>query len=215
MADSFDEKPEKRAKKLSNIEMEDITEREIIALETTQVKMAQDDSEQAEEAKGKDVWDAFDSTVLKVLSIYGRACRINFSIYILMIGFGVALLVYSMIYSAFNGIAVYSTIFGSLGMASLVSILLIAPQSKMSKNAANLAQLQILYRAYVNQLAVIWTRGFYKHVEKSMDEIDRTTRLLERVTFNTVDKIESLVGEEIGETTDEGQTSAQDEEQTQ
>jgi hypothetical protein len=212
LEDSFDKKPEKRTKKLSSIEMEDIDEREIMALETTQVKMAQNDSEQAKEVKEKDVWDVFDSNILKALSISGRACRINFSIYILMIGFGVTLLVYSIIYSAFNGIEVYSTIFGSLGLASFVSILLIAPQSKISKNAANLAQLQILYRAYVNQLAVLWTRGFYKHVEKSMDEIERTSRLLEQVTFNTVDKIESL---ELCETTDKGQISAQGKEQNQ
>jgi hypothetical protein len=212
LADSFDEKPEKRTKKLSSIEMEDIDEREIMALETTQVKMAQNDSEQAKELKGKDVWEAFDSTILRALSISGRACRINFAIYVLMIGFGVTLLVYSILYSAFNGIGVYSTVFGSLGLASLVSILLIAPQSKISKNAANLAQLQILYRAYVNQLAVLWTRGFYKHVEKSMDEIERTSRLLEQVTFNTVDKIENL---ELCETTEKGQIPAQDKEQNQ
>lgn len=208
LTDSFDEKSEKRTKKLSSAELEDIKEREIIALETTQVKMLQHDSEQGKEVKGKDVWELFDSVFHKTLSVIARGCRINLAVYFLLIGFGIALLVYSLIYSAIHGLDVYSVIFGSLGMASFVSVLLIAPQSKISKNAADLAQLQILYRAYVNQLAVLWTRGFYKHdtitlwQEKSMDEVERTSRLLEQVTFNTVDKIQSLAAINLNEVKD-------------
>lgn len=209
MKDSFDEKPETRTKKSSNAELEDIKERELIALEDTQLKMPQIDSQEVKEVKGKDVWNLFDDILLKTLSVIGRTCTIHFAVYILMIGFGITALGYSVIYSAFNGMNAYSTIFGSLGMASFVSILLIAPQSKIRKNAANLAQLQILYRAYVNQLAILWTRGFYKHVERSMDEIERTSKLLEQVTFSTVDKIENLLAVNPNEIDDKGRNSVE------
>jgi len=209
MKDSFDEKPETRTKKSSNPELEDVKEREIIALETTQLKMPQIDSKEVHEVKGKDVWELFDKILLKTLSVIGRTCTINLTVYILMIGFGITTLVYSLIYSVFNGMNAYSTIFGILGMASFVSILLIAPQSKIRKNAANLAQFQILYRSYINQLAVLWTRGSYRHVERSMDEVERTGRLLEQVTFNTVDKIENLLVTNPNKTEDKGQTSVE------
>jgi hypothetical protein len=176
----------------SSLEMEDIDEREIVALETTQVNDAHGDFDQEKESKRKFQDKDFDNTI-EALTISERACRINVSIYALMIGFGATLIAYSLIYSAFYGIGLYSTIFGFLGIASFVSILLIAPQSKISKNAANIVQMNVLYSAYVNQLAVLGNRDVYKHGEKSIDEVERTSRLLEQVTFNTVDKIENLV----------------------
>ncbi len=202
-------KAEKRAKKHSAVELENLEEREILALETAKVETPQDNHEQNRETKSREVLDVFDGIILKALSVSGRACRISFSIYVLMMGFGIALLVYSLIHGAIEGLDVYSAFFASLGMVSLVSILLIAPKSKISKSAANLVQSQILYRSYVNQLAVIWTRGLHKPQERSMDEIERTSRLLEQVTFSTVDKIESLTDKKISDNMQMGLNSAQ------
>jgi hypothetical protein len=52
----------------------------------------------------------------------------------------------------------------------------------------------------MNQLKVLGNRSVYKHGEKSIDEVERTSRLLEQVSFNTVDKIGNLVENKSGET---------------
>jgi hypothetical protein len=182
-----------------SLEIEDIDEREIVALETTQVNDAYGDFDQEKKSKRKFQHKDFDSA-LEALTISERACRINVSIYAAMMVFAVALAAYSLSYSAFYGISLYPTVFGVLAIASFVSILFIAPQSKISKNAAKIVQMNALYSAYVNQLAVLGHRDVYKHGEKSVDEIERTSRLLEQITFNTVDKLENLVENKSSQT---------------
>ncbi|MGD0643654.1 MAG: hypothetical protein ABSA75_01970 [Candidatus Bathyarchaeia archaeon] len=175
-----------------SLELEDIDERQIVAIETTQVNDVHGDFDQEKKSKRKLQHKDFDSA-LEALTISERACRINVSIYAAMMVFAVALATYSLSYSAFFGIGLYPTIFGVLSIASFVSILLIAPQSKISKNAAKIVQMNTLYSAYVNQLAVLGHRDVYKRGEKSIDEVERTSKLLEQVTFNTVDKLENLI----------------------
>ena len=165
------------------------------ALETTQVKEEKnfDQEKRVKERKTTYLEKTFDNTFLKAISIGEAACKINISIYILMMGFGASLILDAIILSTFSGVGLFSSILALLGVASLASILIISPQSKITKSAAKNLQYQILYNGYVNQLEVLKSPDLCE-VEKSVGDIERISIRLEQLTFNTVDKIENLNG---------------------
>ena len=170
-------------------------DRNIIALETTQVNEERDFDQEKRFKERKTANDekSFDKTFLKAISMSETACKINISIYFLMMSFGVILVLDSILISAFNGIGLFSLILAFLGVASLASILLISPQSKITKNAAKNIQYQILYNSYVNQLEVLKKPDVFE-VEKTVGGVERISTRLEQLTFSTVDKIEKLSG---------------------
>jgi len=178
------------AEKTFSKELENIDDRSIIALETSQVKDDHSEFDHKKELKSRYVSKDVESAIFDELSISDRACRINLSIYALVAGFGFGLVAFGLIYSALFGLGLFSAFFMCLGFASFSSILLIAPQSKISRNELKIGQLYILYSGYLNQLAVV--RNNDEQSEKSVDQVERTSRLLEQVTFNTVDKIAAL-----------------------
>jgi len=179
---------------LAKIQMEE--DKNIFALETTKVKEDQknfDREQKFRERNATYIEKTFDNTFLKAISIGEAACKINISIYILMMGFGASLILDAIILSTFSGVGLFSSILALLGVASLVSILLISPQSKITKNAAKNLQYQILYNGYVNQLEVL-KKPEICEIEKSVGDLERISIRLEQLTFNTVDKIENLNG---------------------
>jgi len=168
----------------------------IFALETTQLKEEQknfDREKRFKERQATYIEKIFDNTFLKAISIGEAACKINISIYILMMGFGASLILDAIIVSTFSGVGLFSSVLALLGVASLASILIISPQSKITKSAAKNLQYQILYNGYVNQLEVLKKPDICE-IEKSVGDIERISIRLEQLTFNTVDKIENLNG---------------------
>lgn len=165
--------------------------RPIIALETTQVKENQKDFNQFKEKKSTYTEKTFNDTFLRAISISEAACKINISIYILMMGLGASLILDAIILSALNGVGLFSSILAVLGVASLISILLISPQSKITKNAAKSLQYQILYSGFVNQLEMLKKSDTYE-IETSVGDVERMSMRLEQLTFNTADRIEKM-----------------------
>jgi hypothetical protein len=144
-------------------------------------------------------WNEFDNLIWRSCRIAERATRITFSINIVMVGAGIALLAYSMIYSWVNSLDIYSTGFGALGVATFVSIFFLSPQSKIAESSGDLAQLQMLYRTYIYQTDLIqgrararWDAGTFGNMD--LKEIEETSKLLEETTNNIVQKIEILMG---------------------
>lgn len=156
----------------------------------------------APETKNQEVnpfWAQFDNLIWRSCKIAERATRITFSINIVMVGAGIALLAYSMIYSWVNSLDIYSTGFGALGVATFVSIFFLSPQSKIAESSGDLAQLQMLYRTYIYQTDLIkcrlearWSEGTAGKMD--LKEIEETSRLFEETTNNIVQKIETLMG---------------------
>lgn len=165
--------------------------RPIIALETTQVKENQKDFNQFKEKKSAYTEKTFNDTFLRAISISEAACKINISIYILMMGLGASLILDAIILSALNGVGLFSSILAVVGVASLVSILLISPQSKITKNAAKSLQYQILYSGFVNQLKMLKKSDTYE-IETSVGDVERMSLRLEQLTFNTAERIEKM-----------------------
>lgn len=144
-------------------------------------------------------WKQFDDLIWRSCKIAERATRITFSINIVMVGAGIALLAYSMIYSWVNSLDIYSTGFGALGVATFVSIFFLSPQSKIAESSGDLAQLQMLYRTYIIQTDLIQTRYHAREYDGTLGkmdlkEIEETSKLLEETTNNIVQKVETLMG---------------------
>lgn len=135
----------------------------------------------------------FDRLTFRSCEAAERACRINFSINIVMVGVGISLLAYSMAYGAIKGLDIYSTAFGSLGVVSFVSIFFLTPQSKIFESVSDLVQIQILYRSYIYITDLLQRRTWYNQ-ELSAEEIEKTSKEIEKTTFNIVEKMEVLVG---------------------
>ena len=108
-----------------------------------------------------------------------------------MIGLGASLILDAIILSALNGVGLFSSIIAVLGVGSLVSILVISPQSKITKNAAKSIQYQILYSGYLNQLELLKKPDICK-IEPSVGDVERMSIRLEQLTFNTAEKIEKM-----------------------
>ena len=108
-----------------------------------------------------------------------------------MMGLGASLILDAIILSALNGVGLFSSIIAVLGVASLVSILVISPQSKIIKNAAKSLQYQVLYSGYVNQLELLKKPDAFE-IETSVGDVERMSIRLEQLTFNTADRIEKM-----------------------
>jgi len=166
-------------------------DRPIIALETTKIKENKKDSNQFKEHQSAYAEKTFNTNFLRAISISEAACKINISIYILLMGLGASLILDAIILSSLNGVGLFSSILAMLGVASLVSILLISPQTKITKNAAKSLQYQILYSGYVKQLELLKKPDICK-IEPSVGDIERMSIRLEQLTFNTADRIEKM-----------------------
>lgn len=141
-------------------------------------------------------WGQFDNLIWRSCKTAERATRISFSINIVMVGAGIALLAYAMAYSWVHSLDIYSTGFGALGVATFVSLFFLAPQSKIAESSADLAQLQMLYRTYIYQTDLLQKRIWNTRISDKMDlkELERTSKLLEETTNNIVHTIEELIG---------------------
>ena len=168
----------------------------VITLDAPQFESDQKNRCQSLERTNANFEKAFDRTFLRAISINETAYKINISIYVLMMGFGVNLILDSTIISAFYGVSLFSIILGALGVAALGSILAISPQGKIAKNAARSLQYQLLYNGYVSQLELLKASDSW-NAEKSVDAAERMSLRLEQLTSNTVDKIESLNGNKL------------------
>jgi len=168
---------------------------QIFALETSQVEDSKDfdQEKKLKEIKSVHVEKTFSDTFRRAISISEIACKINIFIYILMMGFGATLILDSILLSALYSLSLLSITPALLGVVSLVSILLISPQSKITRNAAKNIQYQILYNGYVNQLDILNKPGICE-IRKSVSDVERMSNRLEQLTFSTVDKIENLNG---------------------
>ncbi len=168
---------------------------QIFALETSQVEDSKDfdQEKKLKERKSAYVEKTFSDTFRRAISISEIACKINIFIYILMMGFGATLILDSILLSVLYSLSFLSLIPALLGVVSLVSILLISPQSKITRNSAKNIQYQILYNGYINQLDILSKPGMCE-IKKSVGDVERMSNRLEQLTFSTVDKIENLNG---------------------
>ena len=143
----------------------------------------------------REYWRRMDDLFYRTIGHAERAFKINVNINIIVVIVGIVLLTYSIIYSWMNGLDVYSTAFGSLGVVTFITTFYLTPQRKIQKTVGDLAQIQMYYRTYFMQAEAIndWD---YWHKEKTLDELDKMNKQLEKLTNNITQRIEEYVGKE-------------------
>jgi hypothetical protein len=112
------------------------------------------------------------------------------------VGVGITLLAYSIGYSAFKALDIYSTAFGSLGVASFIALFYFTPQKKIQKTVGDLVQIQMLYRAFYMQAEAVSDYDYRTRLTKTFDEVKRMNDHLMENTLKVIDKIEVCIGEE-------------------
>ena len=139
-------------------------------------------------------WEKLDNMFYGTIKHAETAFRINITLNIVVAAVGLVVLGYSIGYSWIHGLDLYTTAFGSLGVASFIALFYFAPQKKIQKTMGDLAQLQMLYRTYfmeaeeVNDLC-------YRHNPKTIEELEKINKHLTEITSTVCEKIETYVGE--------------------
>ena len=139
-------------------------------------------------------WERIDRLFYGTLMHAETAFRINIILNIIVAGIGLSLLTYAIAYSWVNGLDLYATAFGSLGVASFVAIFYFTPQRKIQRTTGDLAQLQMLYRSYCMQAEEV-NDLCYRYNPKTIEELEKIDNHLTKLTIEICDKIEKVVGE--------------------
>lgn len=80
--------------------------------------------------------DLFDRTISKSEKVFETNKNIN----LIVVGVGVTLIAYSIVYGAINGLDLFSTAFGTLGAAEFIAVFWFSPQRKIQELIANLVK---------------------------------------------------------------------------
>ena len=144
-------------------------------------------------------WKDMDNLFFKTLGHAERAFDINVKINIIVVGVGISLLAYSIVYSAFKNLDIYSTAFGSLGVVSFIALFYFTPQRKIQKTVGDLVQIQMLYRTFYMQAEAVSDYDYITRKSKTLDDVKRMDDHLLENAIKVIDKIEKCIGEEKGE----------------
>jgi len=144
----------------------------------------------------EEYWKRIDELFYDTLGHAERAFDINVRINIIVVGVGITLLAYSIAYSAFNNLDIYSTAFGSLSVVSFIALFYFTPQRKIQKTVGDLVQIQMLYRSFYMQAEAVSDYDYYTRGSKTLDDVKNMNDHLLENTQKIIDKIEKCIGEE-------------------
>lgn len=138
-------------------------------------------------------WKKMDDLFYRTIGHAERAFKVNIYINIVVVIVGIVLLAYSIVYNWINGLDVYSTAFGSLGVVAFISTFYFTPQRKIQRTVGDLTQIQMFYRSYYMQAEAIndWD---YWNKEKALEQLEKMNKHLEELTMNATQNIEEFVG---------------------
>jgi hypothetical protein len=159
----------------------------------------QDELPSTKARQAEKYWKDMDDLFYKTLGHAERAFDINVKINIVVVGVGISLLAYSIAYSAFRNLDIYSTAFGSLGVVSFIALFYFTPQRKIQKTVGDLVQIQMLYRTFYMQAEAVSDYDYITRLSKTFDDVKRMNDHLMESALKVIDKIEKCIGEEKGE----------------
>jgi len=151
-----------------------------------------------DEEYARTYWVQLDDLFYRTIAHAERAFKINLNINIVLVIVGIVILAYSIIYSWYNSLDLYSTAFGTLGILDFVAIFYFSPQRNIQKTVGDLTQIQMFYRSYYIQIEYIidWAN---LHQDMTIEELEKWNNRVEEVTINITEKIEELIGKKENE----------------
>ncbi len=82
----------------------------------------------------KEYWDKLDASFYRTIGHFEDAFRTNKNINLVVVGMGVAVAGYGIIYSFINGLDLFATVFGGLGLGTSFLSYMYSPQKEIQKN---------------------------------------------------------------------------------
>jgi hypothetical protein len=144
--------------------------------------------------EGEQYWKRIDELFFRTHEHAEKAFKVNLYINYIVVGIGVAMILYSLAYSWMRSLDIYSVAFGGIGIASFVGVFYFKPQLKIQQNVGDLTQIQVVYRTYCAQWENItdWARNNQDHM--TLQELDALNKQLEERTNVAIEKIEKFIG---------------------
>jgi len=139
-------------------------------------------------------WQRLDDLFYRTVRNAERAFIINVSINVLLVIVGIIVLAYSIVYSWTNGLDLYSTAFGSIGIIEFITVFYLTPQRKIQKTVGDLAQTQMFYRTYFMEAEAFNDWDYYTAKTKTLEQLIKMNEHLKDITIALAEKIEELVG---------------------
>ena len=132
----------------------------------------------------KRYWAQMDALFYRTIGHAENAFKVNVYINIILVGVGLVLIGYSLLYSWINSLDIYSTAFGGLGILSFVATFFSTPQDKIQRTVGDLTQIQMFYRSY----CLLWENiGDHQRIHKdsmTLEELDALNSQLENHTIS-------------------------------
>lgn len=146
------------------------------------------------EEYAKEYWRKADALFYRTVGYAEDAFRTNKVINLLVVAVGIAFSIYAIAYSAFKGLDLFTTAFGTLGVATFVATLYFTPQKKIQKLVGDLTQIQMVYKTYWSQTETIldWVRDNRNKI--SIDDLQKITTQLDAISKRAVELVESYIG---------------------
>lgn len=149
--------------------------------------------------RSKDVqeyWKKVDQLFYRTIGHAETAFNVNVYINIIVVIIGIVILAYSIVYSWINGLSLYSTAFGSLGVVSFIATFYLTPQRKIQKTVGDLTQIQMFYRTYFTQVEAVNDWLYINEHKMSLNDLEKVNKQLETLTNDAVQKIEEFIGKD-------------------
>jgi hypothetical protein len=100
------------------------------------------------EAEAKQYWKDMDNYFFTSINQSNLAYKTNLTINILVVIIGTILIAYSIIYSAWKGMDVYSVAFGGIGIVAFISTLFLTPQRYIHNALSTTTRMQIVVKTF-------------------------------------------------------------------
>lgn len=141
-------------------------------------------------------WKQLNALFYRTIGHAEMAFRINIIINIIIVGVGIVLLGYSIVYSWTNNLDVYSVAFGSLGVLNFVVTFYFTPQKRIQKTVGDLTQLQIIYRTYYSQIETINDLALLHQMAMTPEKVSVINEEFKKVTNYALTQLEEFLGKE-------------------
>jgi hypothetical protein len=145
----------------------------------------------------KDFWKKLDNLFDETINYAEKAFKINSYVNIIVVSTGVILILYSIYFSWFNNLDIYTITLSTLGISSFILLFFIAPQRRVQDLVGDLTQIQLFYRTYLIQWEHIadWQRE--NREKMTLEELRNLNKQLEELTINIAAKIGDLTDKEL------------------
>jgi hypothetical protein len=145
----------------------------------------------------KRYWEKLDRLFYGTMKNAETAFKVNLGINLVVVGVGIVLLAYSMYYSWYNNLDIYSVGFGSLGVVTFIATFFFTTQKKIQRRVGDLTEIQIIYRSYCifEEAVGDWER---KHHDSDMTlkDLEEINVQLSKMMQSATNSIEQVIGED-------------------